>query len=303
MATVIDQNYLNYRAIQFDDSMFALASKTVSRFMPHVRIKDMKGKAFTSNNLDDKVNMEEITSGYEKREPSVLEKGVRRAFLKKFEKTLWTDEEWLQSEQFADILQDDLVIAMNKARNRNFDDLCVNTIFRDVLTGENGDTVVTFADDRATQIGAGGSNFDRDKILSIIEEFSANDFDEEDMRIKLVLGTSQIKSLLNDDYYINNDYSGVQREGLMRAYTTGQGSIENMDIIKYNGLPTDANNNRRVIAFLETGLEIRQAMGTKTKIREDNTRRGDPYMVIAKQDFAGLRKEGKQFVEVLCKES
>lgn len=225
-----------------------------------------------------------------------------------------------------DIQAEKLNIMANKFK-RQEDIILEQALLGSAQGGDNGETSTAFTSGNIIDVGLGGTGnqgFNYDKFIATIEKFGTNNVDIEVNKPVFVISWNQWKEAMNDDKFINFDYSAARRidgGGLMlKNYmgcdiivsnivpyinTAGTGfQIDDSDINTTTGAWTDTDTTdiRACFAFCKDAalLEVNPDIQTNIDKRAD---KGFNWYAYLKMSLGAVRMEEEKVVAIPCDQS
>ncbi len=180
------------------------------------------------------------------------------------------------------------------AMMRRKDDLIIKSFFGDALTGEDGATVATAANDGVTVIPQGAAGLTVEKWRAAVKALVGNEVDDEDEDLWLAVTSHEHDALLGQTQIINSDYhqKPVLERGRVRFFLGTNVKITNR-------LLTNANGDRRVPLWVKSGIVLQPWKGVSTKI-QDRADLVATTQVKTTASFDATRTQGKKVVEIVC---
>jgi len=230
MATVnpaIEQSYLQTFQKNFEKTV----QQTESKLLNTSAIKFMGIQGLSNVSRFGKTELAEVTGQRNpEKQYTQMSNDNRKSKARRFTRTYLFDKYDAAVNMICDPTSS-MFEELKNAKNRQTDRVIVDAATGDIVIGAPNEagTVVSAADDGVITI-AGTSNFNYATVVApAIRNFINNDIDEQS-KVTFALTGSEHESLMNDDKFINSDYSGqrvIDNGGLKKA------SI--FDIVKFAG--------------------------------------------------------------------
>ena len=193
--------------------------------------------------------------------------------------------------------------------------------------GDNGETATAFDTGNIIPVATGGTastGFNYEKFIATIELFGNNNVDIEINKPAFVISWSQWRDAMNDDKFINWDYTAARRIDngtvvladymgcdicitniLPYMNSAGTGfNIADADINSTTGtfVDTDTTDVRSAWAFCQDAIlfELNPDMTTKISERADKKFNWYAYM---KQSLGAVRMEEEKVISIPCDQS
>lgn len=206
--------------ILFTNQVHELVQQKNSRLKPYAKVIPIKGKFATYDRLGP-VEMGALDGRYAPVEFFELEHSRRKITKQRFGATLAIDDQDIE-----EILRDpqsDYANQLARAAMRRMDRVIYAAMFADVVTGEDLDTTVTYANDGGVTVDATGGLV-YEKFQEIHENFIDNDVTtEEDAEICMGITGTEHTDLTSEAEFISADF-------------TKQMVVDNGKIRKANGI-------------------------------------------------------------------
>lgn len=283
--------------IQFTEEIHVRMQQKQSRLQPFVKIQKMKGKAMAYDGMGT-VELGDLQGRYAPVEFTEMEHWRRKITKMRFGATLPIDEQDL--EERLTNPESGYAEALAFAARRKFDKVVVAAMFADVVTGEDFDSSLTFAQDGGLTVDA-TSGLTYEKLLEIQQNFIDNEVGNE-MDVRFVMGITgdEHTDLMSELELTSGDYS--------REYVVDKGTIQRaagIEIVKFAAtgaggatpiLPVVAGV-RTSFVMAEGAICVGMARQWRVKIQE----RSDLYDTTQVQItgvLGAVRTEGKLIQKV-----
>lgn len=284
---------------QYRDNVYGLAQQAESRLRDMVWVKDgVKGKSTFQDQFG-------VTS--------MQQKTVRHGDTPLISTPFSRRKVDIAPYQTADLIDNDDQVrtlidptsataqAMAAAAGRQIDQLIIDAAFADASTGETGSTSVSFpagnviaVDNHEFDTGSGNVGLTVGKLIASKVAFDAAEVDSEDRFIACT--SKQIGDLLTNTETTSSDYNTV------KALVHGEmDTFLGFKFIQLEGINTDSNSYRRVIAAQKKGLCLAVGEDIRARISE----RGDKNyatQVYFELDMGAARLEESRVLEIKCAE-
>ena len=177
---------------------------------------------------------------------------------------------------------------------RKQDDAIISAFFADAMTGEDGNTSVTFAADGGTTVVVGTTGMSIDKMRSGKTNLRAAEALENGDQVIMAIAAQQHDDLMSQTQLINLDYSSRPR-------------LENDEIVSFLGtrvidsqrLALNGSGDQRIPMWCKSGLALQRWKGVSVKVQE----RADlvsTMQVKTIATFDATRVQGGKVVEIVC---
>ena len=177
---------------------------------------------------------------------------------------------------------------------RKQDDAIISAFFADAMTGEDGNTSVTFAADGGTTVVVGTTGMSIDKMRSGKTNLRAAEALENGDQVIMAIAAQQHDDLMSQTQLINLDYSSRPR-------------LENDEIVSFLGtrvidsqrLALNGSGDQRIPMWCKSGLALQRWKGVSVKVQE----RADlvsTMQVKTIATFDATRCQGGKVVEIVC---
>lgn len=221
----INDSVSEHAIIQFSADVHTRVQQKTSRLSPYVKKKPMKGKAIAYDGLGI-VELGTLDGRYAQVEFTEIEHWRRKITKQRFGATLPIDDTDIE-ERLLDP-ESGYAEALANAAMRQMDRVIVNSMFADVLTGEDFDTTVTFAGEGGLTVDA-TTGLTYEKLIEIHQNFIDNDVTT-DMDRRLVLGITgdEHTDLMSELELTSGDYS--------REFVAEKGTIQmaaGINVVKF----------------------------------------------------------------------
>ncbi len=283
--------------IQFSEHMHIRAQQIKARLRPYVEIRQMNGKSMAYDGLGT-VEAREINGRFSPVEFADIEHFRRKITKRRFEVTLPIDHTDVE-ERLMDP-ESNYAEASVRAMERQFDRVCIESMFADVLTGENMDTVVTAATDGVVTVDA-TAGLTYEKLLEIHKNFINNEVGN-DMDINVVMGITggEHSDLMGELELTSGDYS--------REYVVDKGRMQiatGINLVKFaatgaggaDPLLSVASGVRTSFAMAQGAICVGLSRSWSVKIQE-RTDLIDTKQVQITGVLGAVRTEGKLIQKV-----
>lgn len=211
--------------IQFSEEVDVRMQQKTSRLKPYVKMQEIKGKFATYDGVGT-VELEELTGRNAPIEFFDMEHWRRKISRTRFGATLpidRTDVEKMLTDPSGKYAE-----ALANAAARRMDRVIIDAMFADVVTGEDLDTTVTYANDGGLTVDA-TSGLTYEKLLEIHQNFIDNDVNnEQDVRLCMGITGDENTDLMSELELTSGDYS--------KEYVIDKGKITmatGIDIIRF----------------------------------------------------------------------
>ena len=274
--------------IQFSAMVHHDAQQTKARTRPYVNMKQVDAKSFAYDGLG-LVEMRELAGRYPKADFDDIEHKRRKISRKRFAVNLPIDE----SDVRAQLLNagSEYSKACAQAVQRRFDRTVVNALFADVLTGEDFETSVTFANDGGLTVNA-TAGLTYEKLLEAEKNFTDNEVGN-DMPVKIALGVSgeEDEAMMKESELTSGDFT--------RRFAIEGGTMKkalSMDVLKFGGAVANpildvTGGVRSNFILAERGIcfGMSKEMRIKIQERDDHIETRQVQVVV---EWGAVRTEG-----------
>ncbi|MCR9093452.1 MAG: phage capsid protein [bacterium] len=177
---------------------------------------------------------------------------------------------------------------------RKQDDACITGFFADAMTGEDGNTTVTFAADGGQTVAVGSTGMTIDKMRSGKTNLRASEALEKGDMVIMAIAAQQHDDLMSQTQLINLDYASRPR-------------LEDDEIVSFLGtkvidsqrLALNASGHQRIPMWCKSGMALQKWKGVSVKVENR------PDLVNTKQiktiaTFDATRLQGGKVNEIVC---
>lgn len=202
--------------IKYSEMMHVRAQQVKARLRRWTKIKQMDHAKYMAYDGLGTVEAREVNGRFAAVEFADIEHFRRRISKRKFEVTLPIDETDIE-ERLTDP-ESEYADACVKAMERVYDRVVVEAMFADVVTGENFDTTITYANDGGLTVDA-TAGLTYEKLLEIHQNFIDNEVGN-DMPVEFVMGITgdEHTDLMSELELTSGDYS--------RQYVVDKGTVQ-----------------------------------------------------------------------------
>lgn len=284
------QNQIHVK--QFKDDIIQAVQQTNSRLDGTVRRKEaVKAEEFFFHKLGSFNLLEK--SGRNSTTPFLDPVHTRRKLVTSaFHGALFIDD-FDTDRSIISGLDSDYMQGLVKAAKRKKDDLIIAAATGLAYEGKDGTTSVALPSSQ--QIASGSTGLSSTKLLNALEIIRAADVDPEE-KIYCVISASQANDLMQDEKFINRDYSmgAVLDKGQIMSW----GGI---NFIHSERLELNGSSERKVLLYTENALGFGMARDITMKVGE-NPERSFTKTLYLKLDVGATRIEDEKIVEIACTE-
>jgi hypothetical protein len=181
------------------------------------------------------------------------------------------------------------------ALGRTKDDLIIEAMYGNNMTGENGSTAVTFANDGGTSIAEGGVGMTVDKLREAKKALILAEVNVDYETLWCAIGGQQHDDLLSETQAISLDYTNkpVLVDGRIKAFM-------GFNFIDCQRLPL-VGDDRYCFAWAQSGMVCGQWNGITASVDRVPTKWNNT-LVQAKATWGATRTQGEKIVKIICDE-
>lgn len=190
--------------------------------------------------------------------------------------------------------QDGYLRSQAAGMKRKMDDAVIAAFFADAMTGEDGNTTVTFAADGGESVAVGTTGMTIDKMREGKTDLRANEALENGDTVIMAIAAQQHDDLMSQTQVINLDYTSRPR-------------LENDEIVSFLGtrvidsqrLTLNGSGHQRVPMWCKSGMALQKWQGVEVVVENR------PDLVSTTQikhtaTFDATRLQGGKVVEIVC---
>lgn len=186
------------------------------------------------------------------------------------------------------------------AMGRSQDDEIIDAFFGDAKTGESGGTTTSFPAGQLIDVQFGASSdvgLTVAKLREAKKILMAAEVDMDMESVTAVVTAKQHDDLLAEAQVISTDFNDrpVLVEGTVTRFL-------GINIKHCERLDTNAQSERRVPVYAQSGMYLGMWNDIETSISRRNDLRGEPWQAYVLGTFGATRLEEKKVVEIQCKE-
>lgn len=184
------------------------------------------------------------------------------------------------------------------ALGRKMDDIIIDAATGTAYTGKNGGTATAYdtANQIAANFGGAASNLTINKLIEAKRLLLSNHFDFDMEPVSIVVGSSQLASLLKTTQVQSADYNTV------RALVRGE--IDTFMGFKFvhSERLKKSGNNRSVLVYPKSGILFAVGKDITTEVARRADKRFSWY-AYACAAFGAVRMQEPKVIEILCDET
>jgi len=191
------------------------------------------------------------------------------------------------------------LLAVHAAAKRCKDQVIIDSLFADALTGQAAGTTVAWADQTAQIIaqtygtGSTASGLNVAKLKHTMKIFMQNYVDLDNDPITCIITAAQNENLLNEIQVINSQYNG--------SYTRDEaGRLKRFlcfNFVHSELIPTDGTY-RRVPVYAKSGMHLGMWLDLRVEINPRYDLEGNPYQLVVDTTLGATRLQEKKVVEI-----
>lgn len=281
---------------QFHDTFNSALAQTQSRLRGTVNDRGtIDGASFTINNIGT-TEMEAVGGRYEDKRPGQLGNATRVVYMADFDKNLVVDGFDIPKLAADPTYKyaDELVAAANRRTDK--------TIYRALLDAvlekyTEGGTFSQISLPATQMIAAGGTAFTKAKAIYVRSLFRRNEADGEnnmDDPITILWDDNMLRQILSDTTLTSADYLtvGMLQEGKVAGKWLG------MNWVPYQALDKPVAGTTRTVAYTKSAVDYGVGIETKTRIGENQQKRGHPVEAYAWMSMGAGRQDEKKVVQI-----
>ena len=280
---------------QFHDAFVAALAQKESRLQGTVMDRgQIDGSSFTINSLGI-TEMEAVTGRYQDKNPTELDNNTRVVYMADFDRTLVVDG--FDIPKLAADPSYKYVGLLTEAANRRKDKSIFRALIDDIIvkTGEN--TFGTASLPSGQKILAGGTAFNKAKILLARKLFRANECDQENgEQLYMLYDSNMVAQILADTTLTSADFMAVQMLQEGKVATNWMG----FNWIPYEQLDAGAGGagERKTAAWAKSGIHMGTGINVKTSIGENTQKRGHPTEAYGYMSLGAGRQDEKKVITI-----
>lgn len=177
---------------------------------------------------------------------------------------------------------------------RKQDDLIISAFFASAMTGEDGNTSVSFATDGGQTVVVGTTGMSIDKMRQGKTYLRAAEALENGDMVVMAIAAQQHDDLMSQTQLINLDYSSRPR-------------LENDEIVSFLGtriidsqrLALNGSGHQRIPMWCKSGMALQKWQGIRAKV-EPRPDLVDTIQIKTIATFDATRTQGGKVVEIVC---
>lgn len=275
---------------QYKSNVFHLAQQKGSRLRDCVRSETVTGKSHFFERIGS-VAAEKRTSRHSDTPRMDTPHSRRKVTMDDYD---WAD--LIDNEDKVRMLispQSEYAQAGAWAMGRAMDDSIIAAATGTSYGGVSGGTSVALP--AGQKIAHGSAGLTLAKLISAKELLDANDVDPDETRY-MVVTSKQMSNLLNLEKVTSSDYASI------KALVQGQiDTYLGFKFIRTERLGTDANSDRQVLAFCQSGIGLAVGSDVSTRISE-RADKNYATQVFLSMTIGATRVEDEKVVEIACNE-
>ena len=281
---------------QYGSTVQMMAQQTTSKLAGAVRAENVSGERFYFELYNTNPAMSVVTNRFEDINPVDTFYERRAVDLVDYDFSQFVDS-FDKLKMLIDPASS-IVQAQAAQKNRQVDDIIINSIYADMKTGKTGSGVSALPagvaiNSWAYGTGSGNSNLTISKIIEAMTTLDNADVPMED-RYMLIDPINHAKLLATAEA-TSSDYI------TSRSLETGEvDGLCNFKFIKSTRIPTDGSGYRRCVAWHKSGLGLAVAQEAKFDITQRKDKRSQPWQAYFSMSMAGTRLENSKVVEIKC---
>ena len=177
---------------------------------------------------------------------------------------------------------------------RKQDDLIISAFFASAMTGEDGNTSVSFSTDGGQSVAVGTTGMSIDKMRQGKTYLRAVEALENGDMVVMAIAAQQHDDLMSQTQLINLDYSSRPR-------------LENDEIVSFLGtriidsqrLALNGSGHQRIPMWCKSGMALQKWQGIRAKV-EPRPDLVDTIQIKTIATFDATRTQGGKVVEIVC---
>ena len=177
---------------------------------------------------------------------------------------------------------------------RKQDDLIITAFFANAMTGEDGNTSVSFSTDGGTSVSVGTTGMSIDKMRQGKTYLRAAEALENGDMVVMAIAAQQHDDLMSQTQLINLDYSSRPR-------------LENDEIVSFLGtrvidsqrLALNGSGHQRIPMWCKSGMALQKWKGVRARV-QDRADLVDTVQIKTIATFDATRLQGGKVVEIVC---
>lgn len=278
----------------FSDTYFELASQTVSRTRPMVRVVPINSENVLLNRVGT-IEAQDISERAPEIKPQDVKFDRRRLSTKRIgAAALWDEYDDIKTLGDPSSV---LVKRMVEAVQRDVDRTIIAAATAPVLTGREGTTLVTAAADGVQEIDA-TDGFGYETLLAITAKLSSKEIGTETPVMKwLLISEQEEEQLMKDGTLINGDFTN--------RYVVDQGRIKqalDFNLVVFgsdvpNPMLQEANGERSCICLVTDAIYYGVARDARPQIKDRNDR-WDTQQILCSAIHGAVRMDGPRVIKV-----
>ena len=275
---------------QYKSNVFHLAQQKGSRLRDAVRSETVTGKAHFFERIGS-VAAAKRTSRHADTPRMDTPHSRRKVTMDDYD---WAD--LIDNEDKVRMLispQSEYAMAGAWAMGRAMDDAIIAAATGNAYGGVSGGTTIALP--AGQKIAHGSAGLTLEKLIEAKEILDGNDVDPDEARYCIVT-SKQLSNLLNIQKVTSADYASV------KALVQGQiDTFLGFNFIRTERLGLDANSDRQVLAFTQSGIGLAVGSDVSTRISE-RADKNYATQVFLSMTIGATRIEDEKVVEIACNE-
>jgi len=275
---------------QYKSNVFHLAQQKGSRLRDAVRSETVTGKAHFFERIGS-VAAAKRTSRHADTPRMDTPHSRRKVTMDDYD---WAD--LIDNEDKVRMLispQSEYAMAGAWAMGRAMDDAIIAAATGNAYGGVSGGTTIALP--AGQKIAHGSAGLTLEKLIEAKEILDGNDVDPDEARY-CVVTSKQLSNLLNIQKVTSADYASV------KALVQGQiDTFLGFNFIRTERLGLDANSDRQVLAFTQSGIGLAVGSDVSTRISE-RADKNYATQVFLSMTIGATRIEDEKVVEIACNE-